>query len=473
MQISKYIQWIEHNKKWMFAIMAAILIVSYTINFFFLETFIDHSYYINCSRLILEGKYPFTDFNPSYPPLVYYIGAVVLRIFPDTVYTHLMVLYAFIAADTFIIYKLAKKLNASSSVTTLTIFYFLFLMIKSDGTAYVLEPFVLFFGLLSLLVVQSRNKMMLFVAGMLAMCAAWCKQYGVGFVCLSCLYPIVESQSIGKKITKALIIIAGIAAGFFTLFGISQLNGAEYSDLSMLSGNSYQRHGFDSLLNGYFKFSGIAHIFVVFLFLIPYYFRTLIKKPMAWICVAGIIGFMMQCYVRNFRHYMILAIPFVVLLIPIVINCFKTQKAKTIFLSLVCVSLFAKSIELIVKDCNVVRQNGRAKEVAIAKELAETIPYGTDDVYVSIRALRSTAHNYYKPSLIQEHGMANGFADGTITTNEYLSTCQWLVIDDEDMKDSARFNGASFAILQSQYQLVKHLTGEGGNPALTVYKRNK
>lgn len=451
--------------------MAVILLVSYITNFFYLDTFVDHPYYVGCSRLIVEGKYPFTDYNPGYPPLIFYIVSLVLRIFPDTVYTHLSVLYAFLAADTFLLYKLLKKANASTSIAILSTLYFLFLAIKSDATAYVLEPFVLFFGLSAVLAVQSQDKKMLFLAGICAMCATWCKQYGLGFICLCLLFPVVKQQSIKHKIADLSLIMLGTIIAFFALFGISQMHGAEYSDISMLSGNSYERKGIMALINGFFKLCANAHILYAFLIIIPFTFRTLVKKPMAWVCVAAIVGFWLQCYVRNFRHYMILALPFIALLIPIVLNSLKTQKAKTIFLSLLCLTMFAKSVELCFKDFSIISKDLRSKEMNIAKELEEMIPYGTDNVFVSMNALRCTTYNYYKPSLIKEHGMSNGFVEDTESTNDYLKTCQWAVIYSEDLKDTTRINEESFKILDTQYTLIREITVENDSPTL-VYKRN-
>ncbi len=472
MQLQKYAQWFVEKRKCMFAIMAVILLVSYITYFFYLDTFVDHPYYVGCSRLIVEGKYPFTDYNPGYPPLIFYIVSLILRICPDTVYTHLTILYTFLAADTFLLYKLLRKANASTSLAIICILYFLFLAIKSDATAYVLEPFILFFGLSAILAVQSPYKRMLFLSGILAMCATWCKQYGIGFICLCLLYPVVNQQSsIKHKITALSLIILGTIVAFFAVFGICQLHGAEFSDLSMLSGNDYERKGFMSLINGFFKLCANAHILYACLIVIPYIFRTLTKKPMAWVCIAAIVGFWLQCYVRNFRHYMILALPFIVLLIPIILNSMKTQKAKTIFLSLLCLSMFAKSIEICCKDISAIRKDLRSKEMRIAQELEDIIPYGTENVFVSLGAMQCTTYNYYKPSLLQKYGLSNGFVADAETTNEYLRTCNWAVFYSEDLKDTTTINEESLMILDSLYTLTKEVTVEKDHPTL-VYKRN-
>ncbi len=459
------------DKKWSFLfILGALALFSYLICLFYVQTGFDHSFYIGSSRLIMEGKYPFVDFNPGYPPLVFYLMTIPLSVFPDNVYTHLATIYFIIFIDAFLIYILSIQICKHKPISVFASIYFLLLSLCFDGMFFLLEPFVLFFGLISLIFVQRNNIVALILAGVFSFCASWCKQYGIGFVCLCCLYQIIVNRTIVQKMRGAFLIAAGFLLSCCAFYGINMLQGIELSDISMLSGSTYKRYGMNSFLDGYIKlFKRVPSVLPCLVFA-AYLGKRLVNSPVTAICIAGIIGFMMQCYVRNYDHYILLALPFSVLLIPILYSYINGSIMKRCFLFIIIVSSLMKVWTICRTDYHILLSNSREKEYIWSQELATIIPYGTDNVYVSLWSLPSSTHNYYKPSMLKEYGMTNGFALEPLTTKKYLSTCNYCIIDDLDLNNRNVFDTDNLLLLDKTFIKIDSINSLQSGRTF-IYKR--
>ena len=117
----------------------------------------DANYYIGVSRFLMEGKVPFSDFQLGYTPLSFYIMCIPFSIFGNSFTTALAVLYLFHIVNAFWVYKICCQYSASQWLSAFTAILSLMLCLTCDGSSYVLEPFVLFFGLPAIYLLKSEN----------------------------------------------------------------------------------------------------------------------------------------------------------------------------------------------------------------------------------------------------------------------------------------------------------------------------
>lgn len=447
-------------------------VISYLLCLKYCSTNFDHSFYIGSARLILEGKYPFVDFNPGYPPLEYWLMTIPLSLFPDNVYTHLIVIYLVTFFNTFMVYLLSMKISCHRLLSMFCAVYFLVLTLCFDGMFFLLEPFVLLFGLPSLLFVQRNTPKCLFAAGFLAFCAAWTKQYGIGFIVLNVLYISMSQVTLKERVRSITWLLIGFSVSVILQLGIIILCGGDLSDIQRLSGGSYAKWGIDSLKDGYKKILWrIPTLMPCILFLI-YGIKKQLLNPWSWVCLAGIFGFMLQCYVRNYDHYITLALPFAVLVIPIVWTEVNSKLLKGCLLLILLISSLMKSLTIIRTDINMVKGNGRNIDIYYANEVADVVPVGSDNVFLSMWALPTSTYNKYTPSLLKEHGMTNGFTTNSETIKEYLQTSTYCIIDTRDLSNKRLFSDENLSIIENRFYIIKQIPLNNGENAY-VYKVKK
>jgi hypothetical protein len=176
----------------MTVILAIIAVAKIGLSLFRIEVNADAAFYLGVSRLILEGNLPFVDFPPGYTPLSFYVMSVPIALFGTSFTIALLFLYIFHLANAGIVYKIVRQYSSDKLIAAFCSVFSLVLCLGADGCRYILEPFVLFFGLSALCVLKRIGLKWIVISGFFCFCSFWSKQYGFGFICLAVAFLFLE-----------------------------------------------------------------------------------------------------------------------------------------------------------------------------------------------------------------------------------------------------------------------------------------
>lgn len=390
----------------------------------------DIYYYMGCVRLLLEGKVPFVDFHIGYTPLSFYMACLPAWIFGtgNTAALAFETFMSFINAG--LIYYLLRK-NIQDRVLCLfsTAFYLVSLFFL-DGMCYVLEPFIMFWGLLSLIAVQRKSLWGVLAAGIFSFLAFWTKQYGLGFFVLNILCIVLSYHSDWLALTKRLFLfLSGFTVTACGMVGSLLIQGATLSNMEKFSGASYEKFGFLGLLEGTGYLLLVAPFLPVAVFLIVKHFKSLLKETFLIVCTCGILGFLLATFVRPYLHYIQLPLPFALILITILVDKYGSQTGDERLVKWFKASVIVPLCIMVVIDYEFIVHNEREAVNGVAEEVAQIIPKGTQKVYVSTRLLCIGNVNRYGAPMLEKWGMSNGFLEEGEPLREIIMDADCYVID--------------------------------------------
>ena len=395
----------------------------------------DIYYYMGCVRLLLEGKVPFVDFSISYTPLSFYMAYLPARLFGtgNIAALSLETFMSFINAG--LIYYLLRQ-NVQSKVLCLfsTAFYLISLFFI-DGMCYMLEPFIMFWGLLSLIAVQRNSLWAALTAGICSFMAFWTKQYGLGFFVLNILWIVLSYGSNWVALTKRLfVLMVGFAATACCMIGSLLVQGATLSNMLAFSGATYEKLGLCGMFEGFGYLLLVAPFLPISIFLIIKHFKSFRKEVFLVVCLCGILGFMLATYVRPYLHYIQLPLPFTILLTTILLDRYCTQTNNDQLIKWFKVSVIVPLSIMIVIDYNFIVHNERKDVNGVAEEVANIIPKGAKKVYVSSRLLCVGHINRYGTPMLEKYGMSNGFMEEGKPLQEIIMDAECYVIDPKKLE---------------------------------------
>ena len=444
----------KHNVRVLFYSITILLmtlsIVNMVFAIFMIDVNADAAYYLGASRLILEGQIPFKDFPPGYTPLSFYIMALSGVLLGTSFCTALLTLYLLHIANAFIIYKIVKQYYADNLLAMFCSAFSLLLCLSSDGCRYILEPFVLFFGLLALYVIKKGTSRWTFLSGFLCFCSFWSKQYGLGFIFLAISSIFLEEGFKFSFVRKSLCLIMGffIAMAIFVFYFFIQ--GVDPLALMSLSGGSYESDGIYGLIGGWKSLFITLPLLTVATVIIIVKLKQARNISLLIISFMGVFGFMLQFYVRFYRHYMILAMPFCVLMLFACINLFKSNRLKNIYIVLL---LLAPVIPIYFTSkgiLHITSEDTRKKQVICANAIKQLIPISSKDVYASIDLLPIMHINSYNPPLIAKYGLSNGFVRKAEEAEELIQAASYCMISERDLQKNHKYTS----------NIIKHLDKE-------------
>lgn len=409
-----------------------LVLLCYCFSFKYAATGIDAYYYIGVTRRILEGRIPFVDFNLSYTPFSFYLMCIPISLFGSDHATIQVSFYLVQWLCSLLMYMVAYKhthsviLSLSSSLFLISSFYVL------GGTFYGLEPFVVFWGLLGLLFLQKCSNWGFFIAGICGAFSFLSKQYGLGYIVLYLLYILFSSSERQSKVSRLLYLNAGFVITLTLCLGYFIVQGASVPDLYVLSGTRYAKWGMSSLM------TGVYLIVVWFPVLIPaifYFIKNKLYKYSFLLCpLLGIVCFLLPTYVRAYGHYVLLAVPFTVIFIVQVYCNLKEKLQRRVFVSFLVVSLAYQCYNLCGIATLYVSTNNRLFVTTQAPLIAELIPVGSENVYVSSSYLEVALANDYQPPLMKERGMSNGFVEDVTGKSRLILASQYCYIHREELE---------------------------------------
>lgn len=431
----------------------------------------DSYYYIGASRFIMEGKVPFLDFPPGYTPLSFYIMCIPFSLFGVSFQVGLITLYLFDFINALLVYKLSRQYTENKRLAAFFAVLSILLCLNCDGGYYILEPFVLFFGLLALVILKKENPLHLILSGFFCFCAFWCKQYGLGFICLALLL-IFLSNSFGKVLMKKwLLLLLGFFGGMIIFISLLMLQGVDPMRLLSLSGSDYEREGIIGFIGAW------KTLLITLPLLIAPIVLTVIKLPKARhhqlliVAFCGVFGFMLQCYVRFYAHYMILVMPFCALLLLAGIEAVKSPKMKELYILLLCLTPVIPCYFMVKDDITLLNSNEKAAQIQYANTIENIIPRGSDKVFASSDLHPAMLLNAYNPPMIEKHGLSNGFVTDPQETEKMIQASSYCVISKQRL-EGERFTPEARAFLSSEFEELK-FTSDGSQGDYSVFVRQK
>lgn len=286
-----------------------VLLIILSITYAFIST--DAPYYLSMARDISQGSIPYKDIFSSYTPVVMYLNSLILFFFDNPAYhIFLAFQYIIIASSVWVFYKICQK-EGLENVPAAFLSLFLFIAIlSSDGTYINLEVYLIFFVLLSYLMVLYRY---FFMAGIFLSLSFFCKQYGI-FNFLPFFLLVITLYGYQKKYLIKFL-GGGVLPLIVFLFYFVFLEKIGIKDLALqLTGSGYDQEMIE-LETTWFRFFAGSKVFL--LLLVPLFLLRInpFKDRISAILILGILVNLIPLYVQTVSHYFILSFPYVFILI--------------------------------------------------------------------------------------------------------------------------------------------------------------
>lgn len=422
-------------------LLSAFVFVSFVINYRAIQINPDSVYYIGVSRLISEGKVPFIDFQLSYTPLSFYLMCIPLSLLGPTYTNALIIVYVLNFINSFLVYKILRLQNCTTLWSWYGSLLFLLCCLLFQGNVYILEPFVLLFGLVALCFLHNGTIFFLILTGISCSLSFLCKQYGMGFLVLVIIFLIIKDNYSFRSVKKILLVLSGFFIGLVAFVIFMKLQGVEFVNMtSELSGSDYHREGFKGFLIAYFYlFTRLSPLLIALFFALKY-LKKVVKDHFWVISVVGTFGFMLACYVRFYSHYLLLVSPFVVFLIVYTINQIENRKIRKIFSFYVILSTFIPICLVLFSTINTFGGKRRQLQVQTSVKIANVIPEGQENVFVSFSVLYASLLNNYTPPLIKKYGLSSGFVTTKKGIKEMLSDAEFSIISEKELNGNSPIN---------------------------------
>ena len=430
---------------------------------------VDSYFYIGASRFILEGKVPFLDFPPGYTPLSFYLMCIPLSIFGVSFQVGLVIIYLLDVINAFLVYFLCRQYTDNKWTAVFFAAFSLVLCLNCDGGGYLLEPYALFFGLLSLTLLKEENTGRLILSGFLCSCSFWCKQYGLGFIFLA-LLQVFLSNSFGKELIKKLgLLLLGFCGGMVIFVSLLLVQGVEPAQLLSLSGSDYEKEGIPGFIASWKK------VLIAIPLLIVPIVLTIVNLPKAkehkllTVAFCGVFGFMLQCYIRAYPHYRILVMPFCALLLFAGIEVIQSSKMKRLYMLLLCFAPLIPCCYMAKHDLSLIKSQERLAQIQDARSIESIIPQWAENVFTTPDLHPVMLLNTYNPPLIEKYGLSNGFVSEPQEVKEMVSAASYCIISKRYM-DSGQFTEETQSYLSEKFDKTEFLSK--GFPAnYSVYVR--
>lgn len=391
---------------------------------------VDSGYYLSISNRITEGYRLYKDVNCGYTPLFIYICAGFRLLFniPLNLYWPYLLMFQFfrIGCACFV-YGIAKEFRATSWWAYVAAFYCLFIFVRIEGQAVLLEIPSSFWGLFACyatLKLRGKNLLNALWIGILISFSFLTKQYGLGFLPLV-LY-LIYAYSIRREwIIRTIYVLVGfILPIIFCYFYFGE------NFISVL----FPSYGTQTAIEAGFEWTlldrlkGIiqvilhcsktnSSIIIISILLFPIAVKLGVWKP--WLfALCGFLGFSLQFFFTNNSlggHYLLYMFPFVSIMISNVVNL-RYGKVSTI-VTYICISymvlwqcyrMFERNIPYWLYN-----KTEKNRVMPIADYLNNQIPYGS---VVWIEPIRLEPVYFYA-NILPPNLSTIGYSFGTLGLN--------------------------------------------------------
>lgn len=452
-------------------IILILIAFSYFISPYHVELDPDATCYMGVTRLLLEGESPIFDFNLDYTPLVMYLMCFPVRLFGASYPVGMFTSYLVQFFDAFMVYKISCKYKLSQSQSIVASLWFLLCCLFFGGRQYLLEPFVLSFGLSAVLLAGNKSMFHVTLSGILCFCAFWSKQYGLGFLPLVLLALFREGGNPRTDLSRILVMGCSFFLSALFFFFLLLLPGVQFSELGKFLHNDYVRAGFSGLFESYLSLLTFFPLLVMPVVMLLVKTRILLKDSLFLLSFSGIIVFMMQGWVRYNYHYLMLVVPFAIWLLLASYRHISSSAMRCGFASMLVLMILIPTTVAIRKDFVILTSGRRANREACASEVAKLVPVGSRNVYTSINMLSLTLQNNYLPPCLKEHGMSNGFLMDPSEIFMLLQSADYCIIAKVDFSNEELFPFQLREYLHDKFS-ISEIDIDGTESDCVVFSRN-
>lgn len=439
------------REKIILIVLYVVTLLANIISVFKQEINVDACYYLGVSDLINRGYLPFLDFNLEYTPLSFYIVSTINMVFGRSFEVSMIFTIALLYVNAFIVYQISKKITKNSISALYPPIVYLLLSIMW-GSGYELEPIVMFFGLIALNTLESKRNLTIALSGIFCFCSFWSKQYGIGFFVLAIAYYVVESRYTLECLKNIALLSFGFCLGIVISVLTMTVQGVELSAFTTLSGAAYDKRGLSTLMEAYTLIFRILPLLTIAFAICIFRFRQLLYNKYAVVALLAIGGFMFQCYVRFYGHYLLMSIPFCGIIIIAVTDFIKSVRFRNIYVVLLYLTLGIPTYYAAMHCIRAIQSDTKSEQVRISELVKDKIPEGEQQVFVTQPMLYNAYLNDYLPPLIDKYGMSNGFMEHPDEIMALCKDARFCVLDPYWYKNTKRFTPDIVEYLKSHFE---------------------
>ncbi len=401
--------------------------IAFIINAQFREVNADAAYYLGVVESFYKGETPYKDLALSYTPLSFYLMLIPRFIAgtPISFFSYLFFLHIISFLNAFLTSVMVYRTTQNRFYALLSSFLFLIYTYYLEGVYLVLEPFVLLFGLLGLLVLLSdiiKGKHLI-LSGCCFAFAFLAKQYGLIFLAIGGFYLLIKSTKWKDKIKSVIL----LSASFFIIIAFCVvlayiLGLSPY--LNKIGGQNYGIRTATIFIDGWKQLIKMFPILLIFPFII--FQRNKFSKKHNILILTSLIGivlFSFQFIFNVFPHYYLLILPFVILIIILSLDIVIKLKYKIIILLFIGFQLF-QPLKFTYKNTRHLLINQPIEKQIQESNMINNLlqDYDIQTVYCLGSALPLYFLNQFEPPLKETYGYSFGFESDENLKNRIMSS---------------------------------------------------
>lgn len=398
------------------------------------EITVDASYYLSLIGRINDGKVLYNDLKTIYTP--FFLLSVswikdVLGISINYAFD-LAIIFILQLLNAFLIYLLSKKIKLNLYYSLYAAVCYLIFSLAVWKLEFTLEPIVNFFGLLSLVLINSKKAYTLFLSAFFASFAFLSKQYGIGFLFLNLVFIYLQNGKTKQFVIYFIIYFLPIIIFLYCYPEfVANFVGTNYSNDQDKS-KSFSNYILDNGNQFFIAFFYLVKLFPIVIFSIIIFLMNLKKNKTTILLLLGFFGFLLQFIIAPFHHYFLLALPFLSIFVLYQLKIIQNKNVKIVYIIILCFSFMRIGFVSCIKTYG--KGLYTRNEQFVINQKIDDVIINHNDVYIYDVQLNSHYYlsNLIPPNLDYTFGIA---ADDEFKRNS-MKSAKTLIILDSSIKNN-------------------------------------
>ena len=404
---------------------------------------IDGGFYLHLSEFI--SKNPNDIIMIGYTPVAISIWTLLYYLFPNISYEPALLLSVFILLiNSFALTKILSLIKNFKTYELQFIFWlYMLLQFTMDGTSIILEPLTMMFCLASVyLILKNKNLTYVIAAGAMCSLSFMTKHYGAASLGVI-VFVIFKNQNSKVNLNfiyqSLLLLLSFLVITVFiyvtnVYFLFSKVVSPELIFQTSLS------YGNQSISTGMFNFTKGLFQFLPILLTPILFFKNIMRLKGLQLGLIGVLAFLPAFYFKQYHHYYLLILPFVLLAFAIttfsIFNSTK-EKLKVIISILIIILTVASNIRTMVLSEQISKQEQRD----ISSKIAKLIPQNST-VFISNSRLQPYRFlNKLNGPLMTEYGLGFPSNYSTEIQNKMIKNSDYLLYSEKYRGGRAKLIG--------------------------------